>query len=61
VRHVTVSEVIVVVDREVDVVYGNAVDIGLIELSSMRVVTEGGVIDMIVEETNASKRELSFR
>jgi hypothetical protein len=61
VRHVAVSEVVVVVDREVDVAYGNAVDIGLIELSSMRVVTEGGVIDMIVEETNASKRELSFR
>lgn len=40
-RHVSVLEMVVVVDCEVNIVCGNAVDIGLIELPSVMVMAGG--------------------
>lgn len=40
-RHIAVFEVVVVEDREADVIFGNAVHIGLTELPSVKVVIGG--------------------
>jgi hypothetical protein len=42
VRHIAIFEVVVVEDRDADVIFGNTVHIGLTELPSVRVVVGGG-------------------